>query len=75
MDEVLVRLSMCALGDGEGLAMRLGLEGGRTHIGHPDLDRVQALAAQPLAIARTLLRDGLSRSDDAMAPPVRLYVT
>ena len=41
-------LALPALGDREGLPVGLNLEGRRADVGHPDLDRSQALPAQPL---------------------------
>src|SRR5260370_8541082 len=55
VDERLIGLRMDALGDGEGLPVRLGLEGWRAHVGDPDLDRPQTLTAQSLAVRSHLV--------------------
>jgi hypothetical protein len=51
-------VAMRAPVDREGVSVRLGLEGQRADVGHPDLDRSQALPAQPFTCARSLSRVG-----------------
>ena len=41
-------------GDGKGLPMGFGGEGGRADVGHPNLDRTKSLLAQPLTMGTDL---------------------
>ncbi len=55
VDERLIVTLMLALCDRERLPVRLGLEGRRADVRHPDLDRSQALPAQPVTVRLNLV--------------------
>jgi hypothetical protein len=55
VDKILVPLGVGAIGDGQGLAMRLCRKHRRAHVRDPNLDRPQALLAKPLAMRPDLI--------------------
>jgi hypothetical protein len=55
VDQDLIVVTVGALGDREGVSVRLGLEGRRADVGHPDLDWSQALPAQPCTVRPNLV--------------------
>ena len=59
--KALILVLVLALGDREGLAVRLGLESRRPDVRHPDLDRPQTLLAQPLTVRSHLVSRGSGR--------------